>query len=56
MLDAIPERLEFGAFQYGLPCLDGDTLVGVLDVELPGDLLQYVANRAKMGSQSRWQR
>ena len=40
VLDAIPKRLELGAVQNGLPRFDDDALIGVLDIELAGDLLQ----------------
>src|SRR3546814_672574 len=34
VLDALPQRLEFGALQDGLTGFDRDALVGILDVEL----------------------
>src|SRR3546814_4153063 len=40
VLDALPQRLEFGALQDGLTGFDRDALVGILDVELASDLSQ----------------
>ena len=48
VLDAIPERLELGAFQDSLPRFHDDALVGVLDVEFPRHLLQHIPYRRKM--------
>ncbi len=40
VLDAVPERLELLAVEHGLPGLDRLALVGVLDVQLAGQLAE----------------
>ena len=42
VFDAVPQRLELGALQNGLPRFDDDALIGVFDIELAGHLLQDV--------------
>jgi len=56
VFDAIPKRLELGAFQDCLPGLHDDPFVGILDIELASDFLQYVANGGLVGFERLWQR
>ena len=43
VLDAVPERLELGALQHGLPRSHLPALVGVLDFQPAGELAQDLA-------------
>ena len=48
MLDSVPQRLELFAVQNRLPGLDYDALVGVLDVQLAGQLAQNLRHLRKL--------
>ena len=48
MLDAVPERLELLAVQHGLSGLDRLALVGVLDLQLPGQLAEDFLHLGKL--------
>ena len=49
VLDAVPERLELLAVQHGLPGLDRLAFVGVLDVQLPGELAEDFLHLRELG-------